>query len=156
MASARTTRGTRNAHPAPRPFYHFGWASWLWFIANEGERAQTAVRAFGQKLTETDPANTVYEMDWSNKYFDAAAKADLDATIIACLGSGMTAVQIRQQFEREVSMEASQNRQSTSPTSNLMQTCKLVAKASFLRDHREFGLPTKAMQLKVLLDEVIA
>lgn len=150
------TRTTRKAEAKveQRPVYHFGWASYLYFVNADAEHAEKRVREFGRKLAAADASNMTYELDWSNGIFEAAARADFMRSIVTLLGAGHSAVVIRRELERKVSSEASSRRQSSSPTSNLMGNYRLEIMAQFLRDHRNFGVPTRQQRLRDLIDGI--
>jgi hypothetical protein len=159
MATSRNAKryGGRPPVATPKPLFPFAFASYLFFINADAEHNRNAVNNFANKLLTAETASHVcYEMDWSDKFFAAAAQAEVAEFVVTLLSEGHSTVEVRAEMERKVSSDAASTRHSTSPTSNLMQGYRLERFAQFLRDHRSFGVPTKQMQLKALMDEVLA
>ncbi len=130
------------------PNYSFKFVSWLYWMNADVEGRRASITLFANKLIEAESAaHVTYEMDWSDKYFETAARAEVGEYVLTLLSQGHSAVEIRWEIERKVAQMARDRRHSTSSTSNLMDGYRLEMFASFLSDHGSFGKPTPAMQL---------
>ena len=93
--------------------------------------AQTQIAEFKEKLN----GDVAYTLSWSNAVFAAAAVESVCKSILAAIESGTATLDnIRSTLSDQILHAAKYPPQSTSPTSNLMETYLTAAKAEILSD----------------------